>query len=371
MSCGRLEQDISINPSQSFGRTAVTACILFGVSMALRMGVGDAFTLCKSAVDLCSRAIHEEHEGAHTIVTEMKQVRAHLKCLEEQIGDEKVFAKARPDIAPVIKKSLEPLHRDLSDLKEALHACSGTRKPSIHVVDQVRYLVLYKAKLDGFREKLPAHRASISAMQELIDSQSPRERRESIVKLEGIVEEQEKVRARDVEYEKAQREVVKMFEKRSGVHLSGDSEQLNVGEMLQRLENDLVDKGMERKEAEQALFPITKALLRQPLPPAIERRSSAQKPDFKLDLFDLKEESGCLDKHRSGATSVDFRDNELVPPDDVDDVEDDEPTTYRLEDISSHGGENKISASPVAFLARRRPLLDNQMKSLDLILPHT
>lgn len=66
--------------------------------MALRMGVGDVFTLCKGAVDLCSRAIHEEHEGTHTVVAEMKQVRAHLKSLEAQIGDEKAFAKARPDM---------------------------------------------------------------------------------------------------------------------------------------------------------------------------------------------------------------------------------------------------------------------------------
>lgn len=66
--------------------------------MALRMGVGDVFTLCKGAVDLCSRAIHEEHEGTHTVVAEMKQVRAHLKSLEAQIGDENVFAKARPDM---------------------------------------------------------------------------------------------------------------------------------------------------------------------------------------------------------------------------------------------------------------------------------
>lgn len=333
------------------------------------MGVGDVFTLCKGAVDLCSRAIYEEHEGTHTIVTEMKQVRAHLKKLEAQVGDERTFAATRPDIAPVIKRSLEPLHRDLSDLQETLHACSGPRKPSIHVVDQVRYLVLYKAKLDAFREKLPAHRASISAMQELIDCQSPRERRESTVKLEGLVEEQERDRERSDEYEKAQKEVINLFEERIGRRSNEDREQLNFGEMLRRLEDDLVEKGMERKEAEHALFPITKALLRQPLPPAAERRSSAQKPAFKLNLFDVKEKS---DYHRGNWNDVarlDIRDEALVSPDEVDELEGVEPIAAQTGEDPPRGLDTKHIISPISLLAQRRPLLETRMRSSDLILP--
>ncbi|KAH9221901.1 hypothetical protein DL95DRAFT_381680 [Leptodontidium sp. 2 PMI_412] len=340
--------------------------------MALRMGVGDVFTLCKGAVDLCSRAIHEEHEGTHTIVAEMKQVRAHLKSLETQIGDEKAFSNARPDIAPVIKRSLEPLHRDLSELKDALHACSGPRKPSIHVVDQVRYLVLYKAKLDGFRDKLPAHRASISAMQELIDSQSPRERRESTVKLESIVEEQKRDRVRADEYDKAQKEVVRMFEERMGSHPLRDNGEMDVGLMLKRLEDDLVEKGMERKEAEQALFPITKALLRQPLPPTVERRVSAQKPEFKLDLFDFQEEPECGSGNRIDAQELELRDDgQLAPDDNINEVEDDESFDSQKGYKLSQELNSKTSASPVSFLSRRRPLLETRMRSPDLILPRT
>ncbi|PVH81599.1 hypothetical protein DL98DRAFT_514493 [Cadophora sp. DSE1049] len=208
-------------------------------------------------------------------------------------------------------------------------------------------------------------------MQELIDSQSPRERRQSTVKLEGIVEEQEKARERDDEYEKAQKEVVKLFEERIGGHSNNDCEHLNVGEMLRRLEDDLVEKGMERKEADQALFPITKALLRQPLPPAVERRSSTQKPEFKLDLFDVKEETDYDRGNRSDVASLSIQDKALVSPDDVDEFEDEELIAAQIGHGSAHGLDIKPTASPVSFLARRRPLLETRMRSSDLILPRT
>jgi hypothetical protein len=66
--------------------------------MALRLGVGDVFTVCKGAVDLCSRGIHDEPEDVRSIIAEMKLIRAHLKELESQIGDEKAFVTARPDM---------------------------------------------------------------------------------------------------------------------------------------------------------------------------------------------------------------------------------------------------------------------------------
>jgi hypothetical protein len=68
--------------------------------MALRLGVGDVFTVCKGAVDLCSRAIHDGHEPeeVQSVIAEMKLIRTHLKDLEGQIGDENAFATARPDM---------------------------------------------------------------------------------------------------------------------------------------------------------------------------------------------------------------------------------------------------------------------------------
>lgn len=249
------------------------------------------------------------------------------------------------------------------EIKDTLHQCS--RKPSIHVVDQVRYLVLYKAKLDAFHEKLPAHRASISAMQELIDSESPRQRRESTVRLEGIVEEQEKARGREDRYEKAQEEVVRMFEERFGSHSADDMRNLSMGEMLERLEEDLVAKGMERKAAEEAMFPITKALLRQPLPGSLNRDPSSQKPQFKLDLFDVKEGSECGCSEDKGISALDLRDETTTTSSDDVDVEGPLPNAL------AQGLLTDEPASPFSFLTRRRPLLEKKMRSSDLILPRT
>jgi hypothetical protein len=66
--------------------------------MALRIGVGDAFTLCKGALDLCtSSTLHEDRE-LHSLVSEMALMRSNLKTLSSQVGDEKAFASSRPDM---------------------------------------------------------------------------------------------------------------------------------------------------------------------------------------------------------------------------------------------------------------------------------
>lgn len=65
--------------------------------MALRLGIGDVFTLCKGTVDIC-KAIHDEPKEVQSTVASMKLMRAHLMELESKIGDEKSFAAARPDM---------------------------------------------------------------------------------------------------------------------------------------------------------------------------------------------------------------------------------------------------------------------------------
>lgn len=121
--------------------------------------------------------------------------------------------------APIIKRFLEPLHRDLKDIHHHINH-NNTRKPSIHVVDQVRYLVVYKAKLDGFRAKLPTHRASISAMHDLMEFQTPSARRESIVKLEELVGELEARQDADDSTETTHPELAKGEEFTIGSRLS-------------------------------------------------------------------------------------------------------------------------------------------------------
>jgi hypothetical protein len=67
--------------------------------MALRIGVGDVFTLCKGVLDLCtSTTLHEDPKELHSLVSEMALMRSNLKALPSQIGDEKAFATSRPDM---------------------------------------------------------------------------------------------------------------------------------------------------------------------------------------------------------------------------------------------------------------------------------
>jgi hypothetical protein len=68
--------------------------------MALKLGIGDAFTLCKGAVDFCNTVprVRDESKEVQSVVAEMKLMKAHLKALETQIGDEQVFVKGRPDM---------------------------------------------------------------------------------------------------------------------------------------------------------------------------------------------------------------------------------------------------------------------------------
>jgi hypothetical protein len=195
--------------------------------------------------------------------------------------------------APTIKRSLEPLHKDMLSVNQILRECK--RRPSVHVVDKVRYLVLYKAKLEAFRDKLPAHRMSISVMQELIEDQTLSERRASTVKLCGLIESQELQQKREEEYDEAQKEVVRIFEER---HSSiEDGRQLSTSEMLEQLEDDLVAKGIPREQAGQQLFPITKALLLHPLPASLNRgllSPTTEIPAFKLDVFESKMHGASL-----------------------------------------------------------------------------
>jgi hypothetical protein len=66
--------------------------------MALRLGIGDAVTICKSVLDACKSGHLDSGKEVQTIVAEMEQMRGHLKSLEIRIGDEKTFAAAKPDV---------------------------------------------------------------------------------------------------------------------------------------------------------------------------------------------------------------------------------------------------------------------------------
>jgi len=166
-------------------------------------------------------------------------------------------------------------------VNQILHECK--RKPSVHVVDKVRFMILYKAKLEAFREKLPAHRESICVMKELLEDQTPTERRASTIKLCDLVESREGQQKQEAEYDRAQKEVMKMFEKR---HSSVETNRhLSTSEMLEQLENDLVANGASREEAGEQLLPLTKVLKLQPFSTSLSQAPDLQRPTFKLDVF--------------------------------------------------------------------------------------
>lgn len=188
-------------------------------------------------------------------------MRSHLQTLEAQVGDESVFSSARPDIAPIIKRSLHPLYHDLTELKETLnqHNEYNRRKASVHVLDKARYLMLYKAKLKGFGDKLPGHRESICLMRDLIEEQEPGERRKSIVRLGEICEERRRTE------ERVKGEMLRVLEEeREGSGNTGEGG------------DDLVDIDVEQQEEKEQVSSQEKPV----------RACGDQTPLFDLDIFD-------------------------------------------------------------------------------------
>lgn len=137
-----------------------------------------------------------------------------------------------------------------------LHERNNKRKPSLHIVDRVRYHVLYKAKLDSLKEKMPAHRKSISEMCTLMDAQTHSERRESIARLGSLTEEHEEGRRRDEEAEEEKRELLQIFGDRAG----RVEDSMSASEVLQKMERDLVAKGGDEEEVSEKMRPIRNAM---------------------------------------------------------------------------------------------------------------
>lgn len=145
-------------------------------------------------------------------------------------------------------------------MKQMLQECKSKRKPSLHIVDRVRYHMLYQAKLDSFREKIPAHRKSLSEMGTLIEAQTHSERRESIVRLGSLVEEQEGKRGEEEEDESCRSELLGLLEE----HVEGCEEGSKVSEMLEVVRQDLIARGYEEESVEKQMGEIRDALM---LPP--------------------------------------------------------------------------------------------------------
>ena len=140
-----------------------------------------------------------------------------------------------------------------------LHERNSKRKPSLHIVDQVRFHVLYKAKVDAFREKIPAHRTSISEMGTLVDAQTHGERRESIARLGSLAEEQEDGRRKDDEIDEEMRELLRMF----SAHVDRSEDRMITNEILESMERELADKGGDQEEVNEQMKPFRTAMKHQ------------------------------------------------------------------------------------------------------------
>jgi hypothetical protein len=136
-----------------------------------------------------------------------------------------------------------------------LHERNARRKPSLHIVDQVRSHVLYKAKLGGFREKMPVHRKSINEMETLIDAQTHSDRRASIARLGSLVEEHEEGKGRQEEAEKWTNELLERF----GERMQGP-DSVSPDEALWHIEWESVKSGGDEEMVGEKMKPIRNAL---------------------------------------------------------------------------------------------------------------
>jgi len=106
--------------------------------------------------------------------------------------------------APLMTRSLIPIHNDLQALQHTLQT-HHHRKQSCHVLDQARYMLHYHDQLSAFKEVIPRHRESICIMRDIVQPEEEvvsetnavknhagrRSRRDSVMKLAGIVEREE------------------------------------------------------------------------------------------------------------------------------------------------------------------------------------
>jgi hypothetical protein len=214
---------------------------------------------------------------------------------------------------------MELLQRDLTEAKAILsHEC--TRKVSVHVMERVRYLVLYKSKLEAFKNKLPDHRTSIALIHDLMEDSSPTKRWDSILKLEDIAERQKHEQQKQDKLHISQEELFRQF---VDLHSVEDGSHLAAQEMLNQLEGHLIRRGSSNEEAELQLLPFKRALL---LNSATSRPilTTTRMPSFLLNIFnpvshsnpetsnertDAREPASGLCEERSLDTAVASSDN--------------------------------------------------------------
>lgn len=186
-------------------------------------------------------------------------------------------------------RSLGPIHHDLVNLHSTLQSHQH-RKPSVHVLDQARYMLHYSDRLAAFKESLPRHRESISIMRAIFEEDTEdsivavdesnklrgRTRRESILKLAGLVE-QEEMRLEDEDYDQGW---LKQESKAGG----------SIDSIVEVKSESHVELASSDGQPTTAIFPrpispFAKIPTLQPFP-GFTQGILFPKPTFRLDVFD-------------------------------------------------------------------------------------
>lgn len=116
-------------------------------------------------------------------------------------------------------------------------------------MDRVRNHVLYKAKLDSFKGKMPTHRTSISEMATLIGAESHSERRASIGRLHSFLEEHERGRRKDEEDHRSLTDALGLLEET----IDSSEDDMDPVTILRRLGDELTAGGREKRKVEEQM----------------------------------------------------------------------------------------------------------------------
>jgi hypothetical protein len=201
-------------------------------------------------------------------------------------------------------RSLLPIQKDLVSLHQTLQI-HQSRKQSCHVLDQARYMLHYHDQLSAFKESIPRHRESICVMRDivegdihdgenevLIDAEQEeserRSRRESVMKLAGIVEREEAKQEDDAYNQQWLNE---------SSHLRNSIETVMEEARDDEPENDYtLSSSSSNSNLTSSPNPLSKKLSFTPFSTFPKAALLGTKPTFKLDIF---ETFSCTNTPRS------------------------------------------------------------------------
>jgi hypothetical protein len=161
----------------------------------------------------------------------------------------------------VIIDNVKPLREDLKEIEQMLN--DYLYRPSITILGRLRYAVLDKTRLRDLCSTFAVHRGSITVILQLIQGKAVKEQS---MKLDRILECHKKERQERKSSTRRIEDILSQIH--TLVHYTGPDMSKTTAEALQKLEDELVAKGIPRDQASQQLLPFKQALLPDSLRPA-------------------------------------------------------------------------------------------------------